>query len=140
MDFKNVTVAGSGVLGSQIAFQSAYHGFDVAVYDINEQALTRAKERFEVLKKHFKRDLKATDEQLDAAYGRLSFHTDLGESVENADLMIEAVPEVLDIKKDFYTNLAKVAPEQTVFATNTSTMLPSTFAEYTGRPEKFLAL
>lgn len=140
MDFKYVTVAGSGVLGSQIAFQSAYHGFEVAVYDINEEALTRAKERFEVLKGHFKKDLKATDEELNAAYHRLSFHTDLGESVQDADLLIEAVPEVLDIKKEFYTDLAKVAPEQTVFATNTSTMLPSTFAEYTGRPEKFLAL
>ncbi|MBT2581269.1 3-hydroxyacyl-CoA dehydrogenase [Planococcus sp. ISL-109] len=140
MDFKNITVAGSGVLGSQIAFQSAFHGFEVAVYDLNDEVLIRAKERFEVLKVNFKKDLKATDAEVDAAYDRLSFHTDLEAAVKKADFMIEAVPEVLDIKKEFYSNLAKVAPESTVFATNTSTMLPSTFAEHTGRPEKFLAL
>lgn len=140
MNYKNITVAGSGVLGSQIAFQSAFHGFEVAVYDINEEALTCAKELFEVLKGNFKKDLRATDDEVNAAYNRLSFYTDLEAAVKDTDLMIEAVPEVLDIKKEFYQKLSKVAPESTVFATNTSTMLPSLFAEDTGRPEKFLAL
>ncbi|KAA0547093.1 3-hydroxyacyl-CoA dehydrogenase [Bacillus sp. BGMRC 2118] len=140
MNYKNITVAGSGVLGSQIAFQTAYFGFNVSIYDINDEALERAKERVETLKANYKRDLKATDEQVDAAYSRLSFYSNLEEAVKNADFLIEAVPEVIDIKKNFYENLAKVAPDHTIFATNTSTMLPSQFAEYTGRPEKFLAL
>lgn len=140
MDFKNITVAGSGVLGSQIAYQTAFNGFNVNVYDVNDEALNRAKERFETLKANYQRDLGATQEEVDAAYNRLSFSSDLQSAVANADLLIEAVPEVMDIKKDFYQKLAKVAPENTVFATNTSTMLPSQFAEYTGRPEKFLAL
>lgn len=140
LNYKNITVAGSGVLGSQIAFQTAFFGFNVSVYDINDKALETAKERFQVLKGRYQEDLGATQAEVDGAYGRLSFFTDLAEAVKDADLVIEAVPELVQIKKDFYTELGKVAPEKTVFATNSSTMLPSTFAEFTGRPEKFLAL
>jgi 3-hydroxyacyl-CoA dehydrogenase len=140
MNYKNITVAGSGVLGSQIAFQTAYHGFNVSVYDINDEAIERAKERITKLKPRYQEDLGASNQELDAAYNRLSFYSDLSQAAADADLVIEAVPEVVDIKIDFYQKLGQVAPEKTVFATNTSTLLPSQFAEATGRPEKFLAL
>ncbi|MBT2692792.1 3-hydroxyacyl-CoA dehydrogenase [Bacillus sp. ISL-55] len=140
MNYKNITVAGSGVLGSQIAFQTAYHGFNVSVYDINDEAIERAKERISKLKPRYQEDLGASEQELDAAYNRLSFYSDLSQAAADADLVIEAVPEVVDIKIDFYNKLGQVAPERTVFATNTSTLLPSQFADATGRPEKFLAL
>lgn len=141
MNYKKITVAGSGVLGSQIAFQTAYVGkFNVTIYDINDDALERAKERITNLKPYYKEDLGATDEDLNVAYDRLTFHSDLAKAVADADLVIEAIPEVVQIKTDFYTELGRVAPEKTVFATNSSTLLPSQFAEATGRPEKFLAL
>lgn len=140
MNFKNVTVAGSGVLGYQIAFQTAFHGFNVTMYDINDEVLEKAKTKFQILSEAFKKDLGATQEQLDATKSRLSYHSDLAEAVKDADLLIEAVPENPQIKIDFYQELAKVAPEKTVFATNSSTLLPSQFAEFTGRPKKFVAL
>lgn len=140
MDYKNITVAGSGVLGSQIAYQTAFKGFDVAVYDINEEAIANSKERITKLKKSYQTDLNATTEEVDAAFDRMSFYTDLAQAAANADLVIEAIPEVADIKVSFYTELGKVAPEKTIFATNSSTLLPSQFAAATGRPEKFLAL
>ncbi len=140
MDYKNITVAGSGVLGSQIAFQTAFKGFDVSVYDINDEAIEKAKDRIRKLKPHYKENLGASDEELDKAYNRISFYSDLAEAVSNADLVIEAVPEVAKIKTEFYGKLGKAAPEKTIFASNSSTMLPSQFAEATGRPEKFLAL
>ncbi len=140
MEFKNVTVAGSGVLGYQIAFQSAFHGFNVTVYDINDEVLEKAKAKFEILSEAFKKDLNATPEQLAATKTRLSYHSDLAEAVKDADLLIEAVPENPQIKIDFYHKLAKVAPAKTVFASNSSTLLPSQFANETGRPERFLAL
>ena len=141
MNYTNITVAGSGVLGSQIAFQTAYKGkFNVVIYDINDEALERAKDRIMNLKPYYQADLGATDEELNAAYNRLSFHSDLAKAVAEADLVIEAIPEVVQIKTDFYNQLGKVAPEKTVFATNSSTLLPSQFADATGRPEKFLAL
>jgi 3-hydroxyacyl-CoA dehydrogenase len=140
MNYKNVTVAGSGVLGSQIAYQTAFKGFNVSVYDINDEALDRAKDRIGKLKPRYQEDLGASEEEVNAAYERISFHSDLAAAVADADLVIEAVPEVVQIKIDFYTKLGSVAPEKTIFATNSSTLLPSQFAEATGRPEKFLAL
>lgn len=139
MNYKNITVAGSGVLGSQIAFQTAFFGYNVSVYDINEEALTKAKERLNKLKGVYATFF--NDEQkAEETMSRFTFSDDLSEAVKDADLVIEAVPEVVDIKIDFYKKLGTVAPEKTVFATNSSTLLPSQFAEYTGRPEKFIAL
>lgn len=140
MNFKHITVAGSGVLGSQIAYQTAFKGFQVSVYDINDQALERAKERIAELKPHYRQDLGATQEETDQALDRISFHSDLAQAVADADLVIEAVPEVVSIKTEFYAKLGQAAPAKTVFATNSSTLLPSQFADATGRPERFLAL
>ena len=137
---KKVTVAGSGVLGSQIAYQSAFHGFAVTVYDITNEALATAKERIQALKPLYQADLGATEDQVNEAYARLQFESDLAKAVADADLVIEAIPEVVSIKTEFYTKLGKLAPAKTIFATNSSTLLPSQFAEVTGRPEKFLAL
>lgn len=140
MDIKNVTVAGSGVLGYQIAFQSAFHGYNVTVYDINDEVLERAKDKFEILSEAFQKDLSASQKEIDATKSRLTYTSDLENAAKDADLLIEAVPESPEIKIDFYHKLAKVAPEKTIFATNSSTLLPSQFAEETGRPGKFLAL
>ncbi|OJV51889.1 MAG: 3-hydroxybutyryl-CoA dehydrogenase [Bacteroidetes bacterium 43-16] len=140
MSIKNVTVAGSGVLGAQIALQSAYHGFNVTVYDISDDILTRAKATFERIAEAYRSDLRASQASIDAAFARLSYSADLATAVQDADLLIEAIPENPAIKTEFYQKLAAVAPEKTIFATNTSTLLPSMFAAATGRPEKFLAL
>lgn len=140
MNFKNITVAGSGVLGYQIAFQTAFHGFMVTVYDINDDVLEKAKAKFNELATAFKRDLNATDAQIASAKINLSYNSNLAEAVKTADLVIEAIPENPTIKLNFYKELAKVAPEKTLFATNSSTLLPSMFAQSTGRPQKFCAL
>lgn len=140
MKIKHVTVAGTGVLGSQIAFQTAFKGFEVAAYDINDEALEKAKERFKVLMERYQADNYGTKEEVEAAFNRITLYTDLAKAVENADLLIEAVPELIDVKKDFYTKLAKVAKEKTIFASNSSTMVPSQLVEFTGRPEKYLHL
>lgn len=140
MSIKNVTVAGSGVLGYQIAFQTAFFGFKVSVFDINEEVLEKARNKFQLLAEQYKTDVKATQTQIDTTFANLSYFSDLAESVKDADLLIEAVPENPQIKFDFYQKLTQVAPEKTIFATNTSTLLPSQFADVTGRPGKFLAL
>ncbi len=140
MAFQNITVAGCGVLGSQIAYQTAFHGFNVSVYEINEEAVELAKDRVQKLKPRYQKDLGATEADVDQAFERMQFYSDLADAVAEADLVIEAVPEVVQIKKDFYKKLAEVAPESTIFATNSSTFLPSQFAEETGRPTQFLAL
>ncbi|MBE9463739.1 3-hydroxyacyl-CoA dehydrogenase [Dyadobacter subterraneus] len=140
MKINNVTVFGSGVLGAQIAFQTAYHGYDVTLFDINEELLKNAKLKFEQFKALCQQDINANLADLDAAVSRISFTTDLAESVKDADLTIEAIPESIQIKKDFYTRLSGLAPAKTIFCTNSSTFLPSQFAAETGRPQRFLAL
>ncbi|OMH23974.1 3-hydroxybutyryl-CoA dehydrogenase [Tersicoccus phoenicis] len=138
---QQITVLGSGVLGSQIAFQSAYHGKDVVVYDVDARVLDRLPERWAYLAAQYRQDLgDATPERLDAAVARLRTTTDLADAVGDADLVIEAVPEVLDIKRETWAAVGAAAPERTIFATNSSTLLPRAIADATGRPDRFLAL
>jgi 3-hydroxyacyl-CoA dehydrogenase len=132
-----VTVLGTGVLGSQIAYQTAYHGVDVVAYDISDEVLDKAKARFAGLAQTYKAEV---DGAADAALDRIRYSADLADAVEDADLVIEAIPENLDLKRDTYTKLGEVAPAKTIFATNSSTLLPSDLKGFTGRPEKFLAL
>jgi 3-hydroxyacyl-CoA dehydrogenase len=135
-----VTVLGTGVLGSQIAYQIAYSGFDVVAYDINDEALTAAKKRFARLAATYKEVKIGTDGKADAALQRITWQTDLGRAVANADLVIEAIPEKLELKRDTFRKIGHLAPAKTIFATNTSTLLPSDLMESTGRAERFLAL
>jgi 3-hydroxyacyl-CoA dehydrogenase len=136
-----VTILGTGVLGSQIVYQTAYSGLDVVAYDINEKALTAAKKRFIRLVATYKEQIKgAAEGKADAALKRITLQTDLGRAVAEADLVIEAIPENVDLKRDIYRKIGHLAPQKTIFATNTSTLLPSDLMESTGRPERFLAL
>lgn len=140
MDLKHITVIGSGVLGSQIAFQIAYSGFKVTVYDINDEALVKAQHSMVTLTKNYERDMEVTDLELKETLSNLIYTSNLETATKEADLIIEAIPEIKDLKINLYKQLAELAPERTIFATNTSTFLPSDFAQLTGRPEKFLAL
>jgi 3-hydroxybutyryl-CoA dehydrogenase len=139
---KNITVLGTGVLGSQIAFQTAFHGFDVVAYDIDQPALDRAAERFQGLAARYDADgvAGAADGGAKAAIERIRLSADLADAVSAAELVIEAVPENLELKQGIYRTIGDVAPATTVFATNSSTLLPSALAESTGRPDRFLAL
>jgi 3-hydroxybutyryl-CoA dehydrogenase len=140
MNIKNVTVAGSGVLGAQIAFQTAFHGYTVMVYDISTEILEKTKTTFQKLGEAYEADLNASQQQVNETIDRLSLSSDLATAVADTDLLIESIPEDPSIKIDFYKKLAVVAPQRTIFATNSSTMLPSQFAESTGRPTQFAAL
>ena len=164
MNFKKVVVAGGGVLGSQIAFQTAFRGFDVTVWLRSDASIERAKPKFERLRDIYLQTLEASKtnpaawargfadekpddagidalkEQVTKAYEGLRLTTSYAEAAEDADLVIESIAEDPAQKIAFYQELAKHLPERTVIATNSSTMLPSAFAEATGRPEKYLAL
>ena len=140
-ELTNITVLGTGVLGSQIAFQTAYHGHPVVAYDISEEALAAAKERFLGLINTYEAEVEgAAGGKAQEAFDRIRLSADLADAVAEADLVIEAVPENPAIKQSTYEKLAAVAPEHTVFATNSSTLLPSDLMAATGRPDRFLAL
>lgn len=138
MKIKNLTVAGSGVLGSQIAFQSAFSGLDVAVYDINEKAIEEGKKRIKGWQNRYVEDQYGTQQQVDDAFNRLIFHTDLSNAVANADLVIEAIPEKVELKQEFFRKLSGLAPQKSIFASNSSSFIPSQIVEAVDRPEKYL--
>lgn len=138
--FETVTVLGAGVLGAQIAFQTANHGFPVTVCDVDEEAITRARGRLESIVGQYAREVGDEQGAARRASSGITLTTDLAAAVREADLVIEAVPENLELKRSVYRAIAAEAPERTVFATNSSTLLPSDIAEATGRPDRFLAL
>ena len=170
MGFKKVVVVGGGVLGSQIAYQIAYKGFDVTVWLRSEGSIDRAKPKFARWHETYLKDLEAVkpligtetkmyprgliadfknltpekvDElkkQADVAYENLNYELDMAKAMADADLVIESLSEDPKAKIAFYQQMAPLLPEKTVVVTNSSTMIPSTFAQYTGRPEKYLAL
>lgn len=140
MKIKNITIAGGGTLGSQIAWQTAFHGFNVTVYDAFDKGLEGSKSFHKQFANLFLETRGATQTEIDQTFSRLSYTTNLEEAVKDADLISESIPENVEIKKNFYNELGKAAPEKTIFTTNSSTTLPSEYADETGRPAKFLAL
>jgi len=140
MKIKNVTIAGGGTLGSQIAWQITFHGFNVTVYDVFENGLEACKAYHKEYAELFISKRGATKQQIDDTLSRLSYTTDLQEAVNDADLLSESIPEIIELKTKFYTDLGKIAPEKTIFTTNTSSTIPSLYADASGRPGKFLAL
>lgn len=138
---KTLTVLGTGVLGSQIAFQAAFHGFAVTAYDVDDAALELARGRFARLAGIYHASMPGAEEgRAGSALESLRLTADLAEAAADADLVIEAVPELLELKRGLYRQLAGLAPDRTIFATNSSTLLPSDLKDSTGRPDRFLAL
>ena len=135
-----VTVLGAGVLGGQIAWHSAFKGKNVVVYDPFPEALARAMAAHNTYVQIYKGHLGASDADIEATRAQLSYLGNLKDAVAQADLVIEAVPEVPAIKTKVYQEMAGLLPQHTIVATNSSTLLPRDFAEATGRPAKFCAL
>lgn len=170
MDVKKVVVAGGGVLGSQIAYQTAYKGFDVTLWLRSDASVERAKPRIAVLHERYAQDLaimntpagkspfafargladdpatfteeayKEAHNKNEQAFANLKYETDLAKAVEDADVIIESMSENPEEKIAFYEKLAPLLPQKTIILTNSSTLLPSMFAQSTGRPEKYASL
>jgi 3-hydroxybutyryl-CoA dehydrogenase len=140
MTFSKITTAGAGTMGSQVAWQMAFHGKHVTVYDAIPAGLEKGKAFHREYAEHFIKVRGATRNQIDDTLARLSYTADLAEAVRDADLISESVPESLSIKESFWRAASMHAPPRTVFTTNTSTLAPSVLAGFVDRPKDFLAL
>jgi 3-hydroxyacyl-CoA dehydrogenase len=136
----HLTTLGSGVLGGQIAWHSAFRGKSVVAYDVSDEAIARCRAAHDQYAGIYRADVGASEKAIAETRARLSYTTDLAAAVADADLVIESVPEVPDAKTAAYMKMAPLLREHTLIATNSSTLLPSDFAVATGRPEKFCAL
>ena len=135
-----LTVVGGGVLGGQIAWHSAFHGKRVTVYDLYEEGLDNCRTAHQNYSQIYLDDVGATDTDIQHTQGRLTYSTNLEAAVADADIVIECAPEIPDVKTKVYLDMAEHLPERTIVVTNSSTLLPSQFAEASGRPDKFCAL
>ena len=163
---KNIVIMGGGVLGSQIAFQTAFCDYNVTVWLRSEGSIERTKAKLELVKNSYidainlmampegksfnnwcrgiaDADNFNKDELINKVMGlsdKIKLELDMKKALEDADLVIESMAEDFEAKKDLYLKMAPLLPEKTIVVTNSSTMLPSKLAKYTGRPDKFLAL
>jgi 3-hydroxybutyryl-CoA dehydrogenase len=139
-DLHTVLVIGAGTLGGQIALQCAIHGYEVNLYDISDEALAKGLALIEGYRRSMLAEGTLSEAQSAAAWARLHPTTDAQAAAAQADLVSESVPEDPQLKGRVLAQFNGLCPEHTVFTTNTSTLVPSMFAEATGRPDKFAAL
>ncbi|MGD6874087.1 3-hydroxyacyl-CoA dehydrogenase [Sutcliffiella horikoshii] len=137
---EKVVVIGSGVMGRGIAYVSALGGYHTTLIDVKEEQLAGARNEIEIIISKGLEKGKLTEQAAGELRDSLFYSTELEEAVKEANLIIEAVPENMEIKKSVYEKIDKVAPAQCYFASNTSTMSPTEIGSFTSRPEKVIAM
>jgi len=140
---KKVCVVGAGVMGSGIAQVCAQAGFEVSIRDLTDELVKKALENIRFgpfgLEKAVSKG-KITREQADSAFSRIKGTTSLEEALKDADLVIEAVFEDLEIKKKVFKELDEKSQPETILASNTSTLSITALASATKKPEKVIGL
>jgi len=139
---KHVTVIGGGLMGSGIAQVTAAAGYDVTIVEINNQLVEQAQNSIKnslsrVAKKQFKDDAAKQDQFMSAVMKRLNGSSDLAGVVKGTDLVIEAIVEKLDVKHKLFESIDKIAPQHTIFASNTSSLSITDIASVTNRKDRF---
>ena len=140
IEIKKVAVLGAGTMGSGIAQVSAQTGFQVVMTDLEDKLLQRG---FDSIRKSLgmmKKKGKISKEQVGIVLARVRGSLDIEEAVSEADLVIEAIPEDIDLKQQVFRQLDKMCPEHTILATNTSTMSITAIASVTNRPDKVVGM
>ncbi|GAB7090418.1 3-hydroxyacyl-CoA dehydrogenase/enoyl-CoA hydratase family protein [Halorubrum luteum] len=139
-DVNRVAVLGAGNMGHGIAEVAALAGYDVSLRDINEELVQDGYDRIEwSLGKLAEKD-RIDDDEADAALDRVEPFVDLADALDGADVVIEVVPEKMEIKEDVYDEVVEHAPEDAVFVTNTSSLSITGLSEVTDRPERFCGM
>ena len=140
MEIKNITVLGSGIMGHGIAQVSAMAGYNVVLRDIEQPFLDKAMEKIKWSLDKLVSKEKISENERDEIFSRIKPIVDLKDAVHDCDLVIEAVPEIMELKKKVYAELDKVANDQVVFASNTSTLPITEIANTISRPKKFIGI
>jgi 3-hydroxybutyryl-CoA dehydrogenase len=139
-DAQRIAVLGAGTMGHGIAQVAAQAGFDVTLQDLDRDALARGVARMGAnLEKGVSRG-KLAREEADAARSRVRPEADLAVAVSGADLVIEAVPEDLELKRELFARVSEAAPEGAVLASNTSSLSVSRIAQAARNPERVLGM
>ncbi len=138
-DIRKILVLGTGKMGQMIALQCAHCGYEVVAYDAFPKSLENARAKIPALAAELVAQQKMTPEASKAALSRISY-TSRPEDGADADLLSESVLEDVELKAKVFGEFHQICQPKTVFTTNTSQLLPSMWAEATGRPAQFAAL
>ena len=138
-DIHHVAIIGSGTLGLRVGLQCALSGFDTTIYDVNAAALDQGKQMQQRILRGLTKHGRLTDEEANAATERITWTTDPAVAAKEVDFVNESVTEDPELKKRVWADFGPRCPERAVLTTNTSYLLPSMFAEASGRPERFCA-
>jgi 3-hydroxybutyryl-CoA dehydrogenase len=133
-----IAVIGAGLMGHGIALELAAHGYPVSLYDLNDEILARAMQNVRRNLKLLADNGLLTAQQAEEAPSRIAPSADLERAAGDADLVIEAVAEKLEVKHDVFRRLDAICPPHTLLASNSSTLMPSQLAPATRRPERVL--
>ncbi len=137
---KKIAVLGAGAMGHGIAYVSALAGYEVWIRDIDQKFLDKALANIQKLLDKAVAKGKMKEEKAKEALSRLHFTLDMKEAIEGAELVIEAVPEILDLKKKVFEEVQQYASPECIFATNTSGLSITEISKVTDRPERFMGL
>ncbi|MFC7364169.1 MULTISPECIES: 3-hydroxyacyl-CoA dehydrogenase [Bhargavaea] len=140
MTVNTIMVVGSGTMGSGIAYVAAVGGYNVIVNDINKEALDRAEDKINSSFETGIKRGKISTEDAEKAKSSIQYITDLKSGAARADFVIEAVPEIISIKKETFEKLDQYTNPEAILATNTSTMSPTEIGSFTKRPDKVIAM
>jgi len=135
-DIKNICVVGAGNMGHQISLLCAIHGYKTTCTDVIPDILKKAEKFADTYLPGRVEKGKLTKEQAEAAHKNISFTLDLKEAAKDADYVIEAVVEVLDVKRKIFADLDRLTPAHAILATNSSAIVSSLIADATQRPSK----
>lgn len=133
---ENLCIVGAGNMGHQIAVCSALAGYKVKCTDVNEEVLQKAEQFVLTYLPERVAKGKLKQAEADAAIANLMFTTDLAEAAGDSDLVIEAVLEKLELKRQLFAQLDHLCPPRTILASNSSYIVSSKFFDVTSRPEK----
>ncbi|MGB3682907.1 MAG: 3-hydroxyacyl-CoA dehydrogenase family protein [Rubrobacteraceae bacterium] len=133
---RRILVVGGGAMGSQIGMVCAIAGYEVTVQDIEEDMLEKAREQLESRMARNVEKERMNQNEVDEAFGRMEFTTDLEAAAAGADFVIEAAVEKLDVKREIFSALDEATPEHAILATNSSTIVSSQVAGATNRPDR----
>ncbi len=140
MEVRNITVIGAGTMGSGIAQVAAASEYAVRLRDVEAHTLETAMESVRSSLVRMLKGRKITEGQMRSTLERIRPTTDLAGALEDADLVIEAVPEDLDLKKEIWAEIEDKSPPGTIFASNTSQLSITSIASATRREEKFIGM
>jgi enoyl-CoA hydratase / 3-hydroxyacyl-CoA dehydrogenase len=135
-----ITVLGSGIMGHGIAQVSAMAGYNVTLRDIDQSFLDKAMEKIQWSLNKLVEKQKITSNQAEDILGRILPVVDLREALRGADMLIEAVPEDMNLKRKVYKEINQCSETKTIYASNTSTLPITELGELTNRPEHFIGL